>query len=195
VKVTVTPTEFSLVHYDAARIAALFEDVAGKLGLDGGITVVVDENSPFASAKLTSLDPVVIEAESGAFEDPKAPRCMSDAAVATTAARLLARARDRRDPAFVTGGPPPPEAELTLAQADAWDAYAMGRASRMGIDVFTPRWRYRFRNRHGFTDLADRVFDRLWSAGSLRWADLAAACADTGANERSVRRAARPAHG
>jgi hypothetical protein len=35
--------------------------------------------------------------------------------------------------------------------------------------------------RHGFSDAADRVFDRLWTSDTLTWADLEAACAETDA--------------
>ena len=41
----------------------------------------------------------------------------------------------------------------------------MGRLERLGYDV-RPRSRrlYHFRNRHGFTDVADNAFKRLWAA-------------------------------
>ena len=178
--VTVKPAEFTLVLFDAARIAALVADVAGRFQLpeDLDITIDVDERSPLARTALASIDPPVIAVEGGALEEPRQPRHLSEEAVAVTAARLLARVVDRRDPTF---GPAPDEAALTLAQADAWDAYALGRAQRLGIEVREPRWRYRFRMRHGFTDQADRVFDRLWAAEGLAWADVDAACAETAA--------------
>ena len=90
--------------------------------------------------------------------------------------RLLFRARDRLDPSF---GDPPPEKDLTLAQGTAWDAYSVGRCARLGFGDTQARWRYHFRNRHGFTDVADATFDRLWSATGLDWSDLEAACAET----------------
>jgi hypothetical protein len=31
---------------------------------------------------------------------------------------------------------------------------------------------YHFRNRHGFTDVADAVFERVWGADGLSWAEL-----------------------
>ena len=112
----------------------------------------------------------------GAFEDPKHPRQLSPVGVQTEAVRMLARIGDRRRAGF---GDPPPLAEITLAQGDAWDAWALGRASRRGLAVNQQRWRYRFRNRHGFTDTADAVFERLWAAEDVTWADLAAACEET----------------
>jgi len=174
VSVTVKPAEFLLVLFDPARIVAIVEDVARRLDLpdDVMITFDVDEGSPLARTALTSIDPPVIAVEGGALEEPRRPRYLSEEAVAVTAARLLARVADRRDPHF---GPAPAEASLTLPQADAWDAYALGRAERLGIEVRQPRWRYRFRMRHGFTDTADRAFDRLWAAEGLAWADIEAA--------------------
>ncbi len=82
----------------------------------------------------------------------------------------------RLDPSF---GDPPPEKDLTLAQGTAWDAYSVGRCARLGFGDTQARWRYHFRNRHGFTDVADATFDRLWSATGLDWSDLEAACAET----------------
>ena len=181
--VTVTPAEFTLVVYDSARIAELVGSVADRFGLpaDLPISVVVDETTPLARAQLVSVDPAVLQVEGGAFEQPRHLRHLNEAAVILTAARLLGRLADRRDPAFSAGGAPPAEEELTLAQADVWDAYSLGRAERLGFEAHQPRWRYRFRTRHGFSDVADRVFDRVWASPQLTWADLEAACAETGA--------------
>jgi hypothetical protein len=177
--VTVTPSEFTLVLFDASRIAEIVAEVAERIGLpaDLSITVDVDERTPLARTQLASLDPAVLAIEGGALEAARQPRQLSENGVEVTAARLLSRLRDRLDPAF---GSPPPEASLTLAQTDAWDAYSLGRAERLGYETHQPRWRYRFRTRHGFSDTADRVFDRLWAADRLTWADLEAACAETG---------------
>jgi hypothetical protein len=45
----------------------------------------------------------------------------------------------------------------------------------LGYRVFEPRWRYNFRNRHGFTDDSDAIFDRIWGADRLTWSELSAA--------------------
>ena len=58
---------------------------------------------------------------------------------------------------------------------------AVGRSERLGYNPSRQRRLYHFRNRHGFSDVADAVFDRLWSADGLSWADLQAACAETAA--------------
>jgi hypothetical protein len=174
-RVTVTPVTFSLVAYDAARIAELVSEVGAWFGLgpDDEVRIDVTEQSPLAEVVLTSTDPPVLHVDGGAFEDAKNPRNLSERAVRTVAARCLARVADRRRPGFADA---PPEGELTIAQLDAWDCWALGRAARHGLDVHQPRWRYRFRTRHGFTDAADRAFDRLWAAEDLAWSDLAAAC-------------------
>ena len=72
-----------------------------------------------------------------------------------------------------------PEDDLTLTQSTAWDAYTIGRLARLGHTVQRQRRLYQFRNRHGFSDIADAVFDRLWNASDLTWADIDAACAET----------------
>lgn len=179
VTVEVVPDTFTLVSFDAAEIARLVAEVATKVGItDAAIRVEVDQSVPLTMATVTAGDPIVIWVEGGAFEDPRIIRQLSPQAVQTVAARLLTRVADRRTPAFAAA---PADAELTVPQADAWDVWALGRASRVGIGVNQQRWRYRFRNRHGFTDAADRVFDRLWSAESLTWSELVALCEETAA--------------
>jgi hypothetical protein len=184
VSVTVTPAEFTLVAYDSVRIKELFAGVADRLGLpaDLPITVAVNEQTPLAGTRLTSVDPPVLDVEGGAIEAVRHPRHLNEDAVIDTAARLLGRVADRRDPAFSAGAAPPPEDQLTLAQADVWDAFCLGRAVRLGYTTTRqPRWRYRFRTRHGFSDTADRVFDRVWATEQLTWAGIEAACAETSA--------------
>jgi hypothetical protein len=186
VTVTVTPAAFTLVDFDGARIAEVFAAVARGLGLapELAISVVVDELSPLTGGGLRSLDPVVIALDGGALEDRGRLRQLDQREVAVQAGRYLGRLRDRRDPEF---GEPPAEDLLTLAQADAWDAYALGRLSRMGFDARQPRWRYRFRTRHGFSDAVDLVFDGLWASARLTWPDLEAACARTEAAREQSR--------
>ena len=57
----------------------------------------------------------------------------------------------------------------------------MGRVERAGYFAHPDRRRYQFRLRHGFTDVADQAFDRLWAADALTWADIEAVCAETAA--------------
>lgn len=183
--VTVTPQTFNFVSFDAARIQEITARVADQIGLgaDAVITVEVDERTPLGRARVDSLDPIALHVEGGAIEDPTAPRTLSDRLTADVIGRLLLRAKDR-----ATGGfdDAPPDGELTLQQQTAWDTYCMGRLERLGYDVRQPRRLYHFRNRHGFNDVVDGVFARLWSADGLTWVDLEAACQETAAAKVQV---------
>jgi len=176
--ITVVPPEFTLVHFDAARIAELAADVARVVGIpdDVEVRIEVDEQSPLGKTQVVGVDPVTVAVESGAFEDAKRPRHLSDQSVRGVLGRLLFRARDRLDPAF---GDAPADTELSLREYVAWDVYAVGRCERAGLRAQKERRRYHFRIRHGFTDVADETFDRLWAADGLTWADLRAACERT----------------
>ena len=175
--VSVTPTEFTMVKFDAARIAELVSDLSDRLGFpsDLPIAIEIDEKTPLNRNRIVSTDPVALFIEGGAIEEPTVPRTMSERAVIDVAGRLLLRVRDRLgDFADVAE-----ESALSLQQQTAWDAYCMGRLERLGYEVKKPRRQYHFRNRHGFTDAADAVFERLWSSDSLTWADIDAACEET----------------
>jgi hypothetical protein len=178
--VTVEPPAFSIVAYDAGRIAAVATEIAVLAGLpdDVRIEVVVDEENPFGKASMVVAGKAVtIAVESGAFEDPQRLRHFSEENTRLVLGRLLFRVADRLNPAF---GDPPPDHELTPAEHTAWDAYAVGRYTRKaGVDGGLGRRRYAFRIRHGFSDAADRAFDQLWSASDLSWADILAVCAVT----------------
>lgn len=169
--VTVTPETFTMVLFDQPTIVATVERVAGLIGIpdDEAIRVEVDEAGPIARAELASVDPIVISAEGGSFEDPRHPRQLSESAVAVTVGRLLLQAVDRRSPTF---GDPPADADLPLAHRVAWDVYAVGRLDRLGFDGQRQRRLYAFRNRVGFTDVADEAFTRLWAGSDLTWDDV-----------------------
>jgi hypothetical protein len=161
-----------MVFYDAEEIAAIAQRLLDQLDIgDRQVRIEVDETTPLGRAKVGSLDPVVLDVESGALEDPKHPRKLSPDGAADVLGRLLMRVRDRLDPAF---GDPPPDDELDLAASVAWDAHCMGRLSRLGHAPQRKRRLYHFRNRHGFTDAADAAFERLWSAEQLTWAEIEA---------------------
>jgi hypothetical protein len=172
VPVTVTPEEFTLVRFDAPTIEATLSDLMNRLGLaDRSLQVSVDETTPIVRTSIQAGDPIVLEAGSGAFEDPRQPRHLSTLHVATNVGRALLRLRDRSDGSFADA---PADEDLTLAHAAAWDAYCVGRLGRLGYRVHEQRWRYNFRNRHGFTDQTDAAFDRIWAADALTWSDLTA---------------------
>ncbi|MEY2581906.1 MAG: hypothetical protein QOE09_1755 [Ilumatobacteraceae bacterium] len=169
--VSVTPQEFKFVAYDAAMIQRVAEELASSLGLeDRDLHIEVDETTPLSRTRVEMGDDTIsIRAESGAFEDTKRPRQQSEVATATSLGRVLLRVRDRLVGGF---GEAPPDDELSLAQIAAWETYCVGRLARLGIDVNQQRWLYNFRNRHGFTDVADKAFNRIWSSDALTWGEL-----------------------
>jgi hypothetical protein len=176
VNVRVLPETFAMVLFDGEAIARVVAEVAARVGVDRDIVVEVDERTPLGRTYVESLDPVTIKVESGAFEDARRPRNLSETGVRDAVGRLLFRVKDRLDPAF---GAPPADADLSLPAQVAWDAYCVGRCARLGLPAQEQRRRYHFRNRHGFTDVADAMFERLWNGDGLTWADIEAACAAT----------------
>jgi hypothetical protein len=176
VDVTVTPEEYAFVTFDAARIREVVATLAEQVGIPGPLTVEVDETTPLGRAWIASVDPLVVHVESGAFEDTKRPRIQSDQRIADVLGRLFFRAKDRLDPSFADA---PADDKLTLQQATAWDTYSVGRFVRLGYTAQRQRRLYHFRNRHGFNDEADAVFERLWNADGLTWADIESACEET----------------
>ena len=161
-----------MVLFEGDRIKAVVGKLADEIGLpaDLPIGIEVDETTPLGRAKLESVDPVTITVESGAFEDAKRPRQLSEEGTADVAGRLLFRIRDRLDPAF--GDPPLPEDDIPLAHSVSWDIYCVARLARLGYHSQRQRRLYHFRNRHGFTDAADAAFERLWTADDLTWAEI-----------------------
>ena len=175
---TVEPAQFSFVDFDAARIAHLADELAAAIGLDADIRIEVDESSALGHTELVSTDPVVIRTESGAFEDPKRIRQLSETQTTDVLGRHLLRAADRRRETF---GDPPADEDLPLAQRVAWEIHTIGRLSRKGYEANRQRWLYSFRNRHGFTDAADDAFETLWNAESLSWSEIVALSDETAA--------------
>ena len=168
--VTVTPDTFHFVSFDAGLIQRVAESLLTSLGLgDRPVVIEVDETTPLARISVEIGDAITIRAESGAFEDTRKPRSQSETATATALGRVLLRAKDRLSGGFADA---PADGELTLAQAAAWETYSVGRLERLGIPVNQQRWRYNFRNRHGFHDGSDAAFDRLWASDGLTWAEL-----------------------
>ena len=170
--VTVAPEQFSMVLFDADAIRAWAEALLSRLEMDDrSLHIEVDETTPIARVQSELGDPIVVRADSGAFEDTRRPRQLSEVAVNTALGRTLLRARDRLSGRFESA---PADADLDLTQVAAWDTYAVGRLARLGYPVHQPRWIYNFRNRHGFTDEADDAFAQIWAADDLSWEDLCA---------------------
>ncbi|MDP1792659.1 MAG: hypothetical protein Q8K63_00870 [Acidimicrobiales bacterium] len=174
-KVSVEPAEFHFVLFDASEIASLVGEVADLVGLDREVQVTIDESTPLGRSSVTSLDPIVLSVEGGAFENAKAPRHLSARSVRDVTARLLFRVSDRLSGRFDDA---PIDGEVPLPLNVAWDVYAVGRAARAGVDVSKARRLYHFRNRHGFTDVADAAFETLWAGDNLSWAEIEALVAD-----------------
>jgi hypothetical protein len=170
--VSVSPLEFHYVAFDADLIRRVAEELLSSLGLENhDVHIEVDETTPLARMRVAIDETISIRAESGAFEDTKRPRQQSENTTATSLGRVLLRVRDRLSGGFNDA---PPDDDLSLAQMAAWEAYCVGRLERLGVPVNQQRWRYNFRNRHGFTDQVDIGFDRLWASEDLTWADLLA---------------------
>lgn len=168
--VTVHPTTFQNVRFEASEIEAIAADLLERLGMsDDELVIDLDESTPLAHVHVAGLSPITVAVESGAFEDPKAPRALSPRHTAEVLGRYLLRIRDRREAGFSAA---PADDALDLDATAAWDVYSNGRLTRLGYGPHEPRWRYIFRNRHGFTDAADAAFDELWAAESLTWGDL-----------------------
>ena len=177
-EVTVTPETYNLIEFDGDEIRAVASKLMDEIGVSVPLRIEVDETTPLGRAWTSSLEPLVLTVESGAFEDPKRPRQLSDRSVADVLGRLLFRARDRLDPSF---GHVPADDDLSLPESTAWDAYAVGRLARLGYPAQRQRRLYHFRNRHGFSDVADAAFDRLWTGEGITWVDIKAVCEETAA--------------
>jgi hypothetical protein len=167
--VTVAPQEFRFVHFDAELVRRIADDMVRLVGIDRPVHIDIDETTPLSRMTVDIGDEIVLHVESGAFEDTRRPRHQSEAATAANIGRCLLKARDRLSGGF---GEAPPDDQLSLGQAASWDTYCAGRLSRLGLTVNEQRWRYNFRNRHGFTDAADAAFERIWAADGLTWGEL-----------------------
>ena len=171
--VVLRPDRWAMVDFDPDRLLAIASEMTEAAGLpvDLDVFVELDDSSPLGRYSLDAMDPVVVSMESGAFEDPKHPRQLSEGGAAGVLGRLFFRVADRLTEGFAAA---PDDADLAPADGIAWEVYAAGRLARSGQQAQRQRWIYHFRNRHGFSDEADAAFDRLWSADDLTWADVQA---------------------
>lgn len=173
-QVTVTPERFTLVAYDPADIAAIVTDLAERIGITNPVEVDVDERTPLskmsASVEGTSTDATVrLRFESGALENTKQLTTFGETKATLSIGRMLLRASDRLSGRFDDA---PEDISLSNPQNAAWDAYCGGRLQRLGLSPIQQQYRYDFRNRFGFGDDVDAMFDRLWSSDGLSWSDL-----------------------
>jgi len=185
-RVTVAPDPFTLIAYDAAEIARIAEDAAALAGVGPGVDIHVDVDeelfAPLVGHMTDVVDGKVVVWISGAnLEDNRRPRHFSAEQARRDLTIALLRGADRLSEGFADA---PPDSELTRAERAAWDVYAVGRAARLGVGVARPAQRYDYRLQHGFTDVADAAFDRLWEAETMTFAGIREICAETGGAER-----------
>jgi hypothetical protein len=186
--VTLTPEEFTLVDYDAARVRALVDEAIATVGLpDVSVSVVVDEvlPSPLAVSAVAVADGAVeLWFAGGCFEDPQRQGKLQEELTRTELATAMVRAQDRLGGGFADA---PADGELSDRQRAIWDVSAEGRVAALGLPVREPRRRYTFRLYGGFNDVADAEYDRLRSGAPLTWAELEAVDARLDAADTRVR--------
>jgi hypothetical protein len=185
-RVHITPEEFTLVPYPADEIVAIVEDIAARIDFprDAEIDLEVDEVlfAPLTGHMSDVVDGRVRIWISGAnFEDKKKPRHFSTSQARDDLTVAMLRAKDRLSDDFAGT---PEEAKVSRGERAAWDVWANGRAERVGVPVRRQALLYEYRLQHGFTDVADAAFDRLFAAETMTWDGLREICAETGASER-----------
>jgi hypothetical protein len=186
----VRPDPFTLIAYDGEEIAAIVDDAAALVGVDPAvpIEVEVDEElfAPLVGHTSDYVDGIVrLWISGGNLEDYRRPRTFSPAQARRDFTLAMLRAKDRLSEDFAAA---PPERELSRGERAAWDVYAAGRAARLGIAVRRQAQLYDYRMQHGFTDIADAAFERLWNAESVTWDGIREVCKETGATERAESR-------
>src|SRR5690242_2687419 len=98
---TVSPAEFTFVKFENATLVTLLDQLRDVVALgDVDISLTVQEQVPFGRAKLLAIDPIELDVESGALEDPLRPRVLSAPGSADILGVLLLRARDLRTDGF-----------------------------------------------------------------------------------------------
>jgi hypothetical protein len=186
-RVTVTPDPFTLIAYDPAEIAAIVEDIAALTGVPPDVEISLDVDEELFAPLVGQFSDVVngrvqLWVSGANFEDNRRPRHFSADQARRDLTIALLRAKDRLSDDFAEA---PPDAELTRGERAAWDVYAVGRAERLAMPVRRQAQLYEFRLQHGFTDIADAAFERLWNAPSTTFAAIEEICAETGAEARS----------
>jgi hypothetical protein len=170
--IRIEPANFTKVEYDAdelVRLATAALAIVPALGGVADLEVRVDEDQATTRAAVVSLDPMIFAVDSGALENLKDPRRTGELESTITFVKLFLEVLDRRSEAF---GAPDLNQPISHAHRIAWDVNLFGRVGRFGLRLHPPRFRYDFRNRHGFSDAADRAFDALWTGEGLSFARI-----------------------
>lgn len=170
--ITVRPDTFVKVHYEAADLASWAQASLERVPTvadDLDVAIDIDEMAATSRLAVASLDPLVLHVDGGAVEDYREPRFAGELEANIAFTRLLLEVGDRLRAEF---GAPEPDTEVTPAHMMAWDVNLYGRVARLGLRLHQPRFLYNFRNRHGFTDVADRMFEQLWSVDAPTWSRI-----------------------
>lgn len=174
---SLTPEQFTLVEFDAARVLAIAQEVARTLGFpeDVDVSIEVDEVLP---GPLNGSQADLVDGRAdlwftgGAFEDTHRGRVMDEDMTRVALGAALLRVKDRISGGFSDA---PADGGLPERQRAIWDVYAEGRLARMGgFAVREPRRRYVYRLECGFNDVADAEYTQLWNAEAITWSDLVA---------------------
>ena len=165
-RVEVTPEQFTLVQYDAGVIAGIAEELASKVGLPDDVPVHIEIDEEL---------PLPLTGSTADLVDGRARLWFSGANFARAD---LAMARFRAGDRLTGCGDAPAADGLSDGQRAAWEAFAEGRAARLGEFARRVRRQYVFRLYNGFTDVADDAFERLWTADRFTWSELDALCAE-----------------
>jgi hypothetical protein len=186
VSITLTPDPFTLIAYDANEIKGILEDVAALVEFPRGVDIHLEVDEELFAPLVGTLADVAdgrvqLWISGGNFEDTRAPRHFSADQARRDLTHSLLRAKDRLSPEYAGA---PADKDLSRAERAAWDVYAAGRAAQLGFDVRRKALLYEFRLQHGFTDVADAAFERLWGAPSITFAGIREICAETGGDRR-----------
>ncbi len=185
-KITVSPNPFTLVPYDAGVIAAIVEDVAAMVEFPRDVEIDLDVDEELFAPLTGHLSDVVdgrvkLWISGGNFEDNRLPRQFSAEQARRDLVVMMLRAKDRLGEEFSAA---PRDNELSRGERAAWDVYAVGRLQRLGLPARRQRQLYDFRLQHGFSDVADAAFERLWAADRMTWDGIREICKETGAADR-----------
>jgi len=186
VAITVQPDPFTLIAYDAQAIAAIIEDAAALVGIDPGVDIDLQVDEELFPPLVGHTSDVVggrvkLWMSGGNLEDPKRPRNFSPEYSRRDLSIALLRAKDRLSEDFSAASA---DGSLSRGERAAWETYAVGRASRLGLPVRHQAQLYEFRLQHGFSDVADAAFERLWNAERMTWDGIREICKETGAADR-----------
>jgi hypothetical protein len=186
--IVVQPDPFTLIDYDAQTIGDIVEDCAALVGLPSNVDIElnVDEElfAPLVGFTTDLEDGVVkLWISGGNLEDNRRPRTFSAEQARRDFTFMLLRAKDRLSDDFEGATP---DGQMERGERAAWDVYAVGRASRLGVPARHQAQLYEFRLQHGFTDVADAAFERLWNAETMTWAGIREICKETGAADRGA---------